>query len=91
MHDELLEIEIQKSPMWEINNPRINRLLRAVLDLVYYSKNIETLTLIQELLKRETEDGTKLFREATITARDGRTQILGLIASLEMKLDRKDI
>ena len=54
-------------------------------------KNIETLTLIQELLKRETEDGTKLFREVTITARDGRTQILGLIASLEMKLDRKDI
>ena len=41
MHDELLEIEIQKSPMWEINNPRINRLLRAVLDLVYYSKNME--------------------------------------------------
>ena len=54
-------------------------------------KNIETLTLIQELLKRETKDGTKLFREATITARDERTQILGLIASLEMKLDRKDI
>ena len=47
--------------------------------------------LIQELLKRETKDGTKLFREATITARDGRTQILGLIASLEMKLDRNDI
>ncbi len=54
-------------------------------------KNIETLTLIQELLKRETEDGSKLFREATITARYGRTQILGLIASLEMKLDTKDI
>ena len=41
MYDELLEIEIQKSPMWEINNPRVNRLLRAVLDLVYYSKNME--------------------------------------------------
>ena len=41
MHDELLEVEIQKSPMWEINNPRVNRLLRAVLDLVYYSKNME--------------------------------------------------
>ena len=41
MHDELLEIEIQKSPMWEINNPRVNRLLRAALDLVYYSKNME--------------------------------------------------
>mgnify|MGYP001374738233 FL=1 len=41
MHDELLEIEIQKSPMWEINNPRVNRLLRAALDLVYYSKNMD--------------------------------------------------
>ena len=41
MYDELLEIEIQKSPMWEINNPRVNRLLRAVLDLVYYSKNMD--------------------------------------------------
>ena len=41
MHDELLEVEIQKSPMWEINNPRVNRLLRAALDLVYYSKNMD--------------------------------------------------
>tara|TARA_B100000945_G_scaffold278722_1_gene244671 strand:+ start:84 stop:302 length:219 start_codon:yes stop_codon:yes gene_type:complete len=40
MHDELLEIEIRKSPMWEINNPRVNRLLRATLDLVYHSKNM---------------------------------------------------
>ena len=53
-------------------------------------KNLETLALIQELLKRETNDGSKLFREATITARDGRTQIIGLIAGLEMKLDTKD-
>ena len=42
MHDELLEIEIQNSPMWEINNPRVNRLLRATLDLVYLSKNMES-------------------------------------------------
>ncbi len=53
-------------------------------------KNVETLALIQELLKRETNDGSKLFREATITSRDGRTQIIGLIAGLEMKLDTKD-
>ena len=26
MHDELLDIEIKKSPMWEINNPRVNAL-----------------------------------------------------------------
>ena len=44
--------------------------------------------LIKELLKRETEDGSKLFKEATITASDGRTQIIGLIASLEMKLGK---
>ena len=41
MQDELLEIEIHKSPMWEINNPRVNRLLRATLDLVYHSKNMD--------------------------------------------------
>ena len=39
MQDELLEIEIHTSPMWEINNARVNRLLRATLDLVYHSKN----------------------------------------------------
>ena len=42
MHDELLEIEIHNSPMWEINNPRVNRLLRATLDLVYLSKNMQS-------------------------------------------------
>ena len=41
MYDELLEIEIHKSPMWEINNPRVNRLLRATLELVYFSKNMD--------------------------------------------------
>ena len=41
MYDERLEIEIHKSPMWEINNPRVNRLLRATLDLVYLSKNMD--------------------------------------------------
>ena len=41
MYDELLEIEIHKSPMWEINNPRVNRWLRATLDLVYLSKNMD--------------------------------------------------
>ena len=41
MYDELLEIEIHKSPMWEINNPRVNRLLRSTLELVYLSKNMD--------------------------------------------------
>ena len=30
MQDELLEIEIHKSPLWEINNPRVNRLLKQL-------------------------------------------------------------
>ena len=42
MYDEYLKIEIHNSPMWEINNPRVNRLLRATLDLVYHSKNMES-------------------------------------------------
>ena len=46
--------------------------------------------LIKELLKRETEDGLPYFREATITASGGRTQIIGLIAGLEMKLTPND-
>ena len=46
--------------------------------------------LLKELLKRETEDGSPYFREATITASDGRTQILGLIAGLEMNLTPND-
>ena len=46
--------------------------------------------LLKELLKRETEDGSPYFREATIKASDGRTQILGLIAGLEMKLTPND-
>ena len=35
MHDELLDIEIKKSPMWEINNPRVNALIRATMDIVF--------------------------------------------------------
>jgi hypothetical protein len=40
MHDELLDIEIKKSPMWEINNPRVNALIRATMDIVYLSKEM---------------------------------------------------
>ena len=49
-------------------------------------KNIDTLVLIKELLTRQTDNGTKLFREATITAPDGRVQLLGIMAAVEMKL-----
>ena len=41
MHDELLDIAIKKSPMWEINNPRVNALIRATMDIVYLSKEMK--------------------------------------------------
>ena len=50
-------------------------------------KNVETLELIKELLTRQTPNKVNLFREATITAKDGRVQLLGLMAAVEMKLD----
>ena len=34
MHEELLEIEINKTPMWEINNPRVSKLMGGILELV---------------------------------------------------------
>ena len=40
MHEELLEIEIKKTPMWEINNPRVSKLLRGILEFVLESKNL---------------------------------------------------
>jgi hypothetical protein len=41
MHEELLEIEINKTPMWEINNPRVGKLLGGILELVLESKNLD--------------------------------------------------
>ena len=42
MHDEILDIEIKKSSMWEIwNNPRVNALIRATMDIVYLSKEMK--------------------------------------------------
>ena len=41
MHEELLEIEINKTPMWEINNPRVRKLLGGILALVLNSKNLD--------------------------------------------------
>ena len=40
MHEELLKIEINKTPMWEINNPRVSKLLGGILELVLNSKNL---------------------------------------------------
>jgi hypothetical protein len=41
MYDEILDREIKKSPMWEVNNPRVNALIRATMDIVYLSKNMK--------------------------------------------------
>ena len=41
MHEELLEIEINKTAMWEINNPRVSKLLGGILELVLNSKNLD--------------------------------------------------
>ena len=38
---EVIKELCRQSEMWEINNPRVNRLLRATLDLVYHSKNMD--------------------------------------------------
>jgi len=39
MYDELLSIELKKSPMWEINNPRVNILMRGLLAFVFDSSS----------------------------------------------------
>jgi len=39
MYDELLSIELKKSPMWEINNPRVNILTRDLLAFVFESSS----------------------------------------------------
>ena len=41
MYDELLSLELKKSPMWEINNPRVSKLLGGILELVLESKNLD--------------------------------------------------
>ena len=48
-------------------------------------KDAHILVLLKELLTRR-DNGVQLFREATITAKDGRVQLLGIMAAVEMKL-----
>ena len=47
-------------------------------------------TLLKELLTRKTENGHFLFREASITNKDGKVQLLGIIANVEMTLGVKE-
>jgi len=51
---------------------------------------ITEVTLLKELLTRKTENGHFLFREASITNKDGKVQLLGIIANVEMTLSVKE-
>ena len=51
---------------------------------------ITEVTLLKELLTRKTENGHFLFREASLTNKDGKVQLLGIIANVEMTLSVKE-
>ena len=51
---------------------------------------VTEVTLLKELLTRKTENGRPLFREASLTNKDGKVQLLGIIANVEMTLSVKE-
>ena len=51
---------------------------------------VTEVTLLKELLNRKTENGHPLFREASLTNKDGKVQLLGIIANVEMTLAVKE-
>ena len=51
---------------------------------------VTEVTLLKELLTRKTENGHFLVREASLTNKDGKVQLLGLIANVEMTLAIKE-
>ena len=51
---------------------------------------VNEVTLLKELLTRKTENGHFLFREASLTNKDGKVQLLGIIANVEMTLSVKE-
>ena len=51
---------------------------------------VTEVTLLKELLTRKTENGHFLFREASLTNKDGKVQLLGIIANVEMTLSVKE-
>ena len=51
---------------------------------------VTEVTLLKELLTRKTENGHHLFKEASITNKDGKVQLLGIIANVEMTLTPKE-
>ena len=57
---------------------------------MYELGEVNEVTLLKELLTRKTENGHFLFREASLTNKDGKVQLLGLIANVEMTLAIKE-
>ena len=53
-------------------------------------EEVTEVTLLKELLTRKTENGHFLFREASLTNKDGKVQLIGLIANVEMTLAIKE-
>ena len=51
---------------------------------------VTEINLLKELLTRKTENGHFLFREASLTNKDGKVQLLGIIANVEMTLSVKE-
>ena len=51
---------------------------------------VTEVTLLKELLTRKTENGHFLFREESLTNKDGKVQLLGIIANVEMTLSVKE-
>ena len=51
---------------------------------------VTEVTLLKELLTRKTENGHFLFREASLTNKDGKVQLLGIIPNVEMTLSVKE-
>jgi|TARA_R110000782_G_C14724547_1_gene404535 hypothetical protein len=47
----------------------------------------DILVLLQEILTRKTDEGNPLFVSSTFVAKDGRVQLTGIQANVEMKLD----
>ncbi len=51
---------------------------------------VNEVALLQALLTRKTENGHPLFKEASLTNKDGKVQLLGIIANVEMTLTPKE-
>ena len=51
---------------------------------------VNEVALLQALLTRKTDNGHHLFKEASITNKEGKVQLLGIIANIEMTLSPKE-